>query len=369
MDTAAPPLRLGLIGPLPPPSGGMANQCRQLRDLLAAEGVSVDLVQVNAPYQPAWAGRLRGVRALFRLLPYLANLWRACGRNDVLHLMANSGWAWHLYAAPAIWIARLRGTPIIVNYRGGEAASFFAAAPRWVHATLARADRLAVPSGYLEAVFGAMGFKSVVIPNIINLDRFKPRAAVAGQNAPHLIVTRNLEPIYDIPTALAAFAIILREFPRARITVAGSGPERGRLEALAAELGIAPAVNFCGRVDNHDIPALYAGADLMLNPSTVDNMPISILEAFASGVPVVSTNVGGIPYVARDGHSALLVAPRAPEAMAAAALRVLREPALTASLVAAGRDSAARCAWPEVRAQWLTEYRRLCRSDRGLEAA
>ncbi|MBL8472258.1 MAG: glycosyltransferase family 4 protein [Rhodocyclaceae bacterium] len=369
MTSSGLPLRLGLIGPLPPPSGGMANQCRQLRELLTAEGVIVELVQVNAPYRPAWAGRLRGVRALFRLLPYLADLWRASGRNDVLHLMANSGWAWHLCAAPAIWIARLRGTPIIVNYRGGEAAAFFARAPRWVHATLARANRLVVPSGYLEAVFGNMGFKSTIIPNIINMERFKPRVTATAIDAPHLIVTRNLEPIYDIPTALTAFAVILREFPRARLTVAGSGPERGRLETMAHELGLAAAVNFCGRVDNQEIPALYASADLMLNPSTVDNMPISILEAFASGVPVVSTDVGGVPYVARHGHSALLVPPRDPTAMAAAALQLLRDSSLTARLIAAAKESAARYAWPEVRAQWLLEYQRLCRSDRPMEAA
>ena len=95
-------LRVLLVGPLPPPAGGMANQTRQLAELLRAEGAQVEVVQVNAPYRPAWAERLKGVRALFRLLPYLLHLWRGCGRADVVHVMANSGWSWHLFAAPAV---------------------------------------------------------------------------------------------------------------------------------------------------------------------------------------------------------------------------------------------------------------------------
>ena len=102
-------LRVGLVGPLPPPSGGMANQTRQLARLLAQEGMEVEIVQVNAPYRPAWIEHLRGARALIRLIPYLRRLWNAAGRVHLFHVMANSGWAWHLFAAPAVWVAKLRG--------------------------------------------------------------------------------------------------------------------------------------------------------------------------------------------------------------------------------------------------------------------
>lgn len=85
-------LRIVLVGPLPPPAGGMANQTRQLGELLRQEGAQVEVVQVNAPYRPAWAEKLKGVRALFRLAPYVAHLWRAAGRANLMHVMANSGW-------------------------------------------------------------------------------------------------------------------------------------------------------------------------------------------------------------------------------------------------------------------------------------
>jgi hypothetical protein len=108
----------------------MANQTRQLAELLGAEGIQVEVVQVNPPYWPAWVGHVRGIRALCRLLPYLVRLWRALGRVDLAHVMANSGWAWHLFAAPAILVARVRKVPAVVNYRGGDADRFFAASSR-----------------------------------------------------------------------------------------------------------------------------------------------------------------------------------------------------------------------------------------------
>jgi hypothetical protein len=82
---------LGLVGPLPPPNGGMAMQTEQLARLMREEGLAVEIVQTNAPYRPHWVERIRIVRAGFRLLPYLVQVWRLAGRSDVIHLMANSG--------------------------------------------------------------------------------------------------------------------------------------------------------------------------------------------------------------------------------------------------------------------------------------
>ena len=124
-------------------------------------------------------------------------------------------------------------------------------------------------------------------------------------------------------------------------------------------LGIAGAVDFCGRIDNDRMNALYASADLMLNPSTVDNMPISILEAFASAVPVVSTDVGGVPFVAEHQRTALLVPAGDPQAMAAAMLQILQHADVSRGLADAGLVEAQRYAWPVVREQWLAAYRAL----------
>ena len=334
----------------------MANQCEQLHRLLRSEGAQVELVRTNAPYQPAWAARLPVLRAAFRLLPYLWRLWRAAGQVQVMHVMANSGWSWHLCAAPALWLARWRGTPVIVNYRGGEADAFFARAPRHVLASLRQAALRVTPSPFLQRVFAGHGMAAEVIPNIIDLARFAPSAPRDFGQSPRLLVARNLEPIYDIPTAIRAFARVRQRFTGARLTVAGSGPELARLRELVADLGLVEVVEFAGRIDNAAMPALYALADCALNTSTVDNMPISVLEAFASGVVLVSTAAGGIPDIVSDGVSGLLAPVGDDEALARCICRVLSGPLLAARLRAAGRTAAAAYAWRHVSPLWLAAY-------------
>ncbi|WP_326540116.1 glycosyltransferase [Pseudorhodoferax sp.] len=357
--------RLCLVGPLPPPSGGMANQCEQLLRLLRAEGAPVELVRTNPPYRPAWAGRVPVLRALVRLLPYLLHVWAAVGRAQVVHLLANSGWAWHLFAAPVLWMARLRGTPVIVNYRGGLAEQFLDRAPRHVHAALRGAALRVTPSAFLMRVFARQGLDAEIIPNIIDLERFAARPWRAPGPAAQVVVARNLEPIYGLPTALQAFALLRRQHPQARLTIAGSGPQEAELRELARTLGVADAVRFPGRIDHAQMPALYADADVALNPSTADNMPNSVLEAFASGVPVVSTDVGGVPDVVDDGVQGLLVPAGDAAAMAAAMHRVLCDDELSKRLVEAGLERARSWGWPRVRTQWLAAYRRAVAAGTG----
>lgn len=355
---AGPWPKVCIVGPLPPPSGGMANQCEQLLRLLSAEGVQAELVRTNAPYWPALVGRIPVLRAGFRMLPYLVALWRGIGRAQVVHVLANSGWAWHLLAAPALLVAKLRGVPAIVNYRGGQADEFLAGAPGYVLRMLAGASQRVTPSSFLLRVFRKHGLTAEIIPNIIDLSRFKDSAAHAQPGSLQLIVTRNLEAIYDIPTAMKAFALVRAQHPTAKLTVAGSGPELGALRQLAASLDIDQAVHFAGPIENANIASLYASADIMLNPSTADNMPISILEALASGVPVVSTDAGGIPDLVEHGRTALLVHVGDAQAMAQAVLRLVADPALQARLREQGLQEVAHYAWPQVRDQWQKAYRR-----------
>jgi glycosyltransferase involved in cell wall biosynthesis len=359
-------LRIGLVGPLPPPSGGMANQTLQLATLLRGEGATVEIIQVNRPYQPAWIGKIPMLRAMFRLPPYIVDLWRAANCVDIYHIMANSGWSWHLFSAPAIWVARLRGKPVVVNYRGGEADSFLDKALFWIKLSMNRSDAIIVPSGFLRAVFDKYGIRTEVVPNIINLTRFSSAGAATASSAesPCVLVSRNLERIYDNATALRAFAIVRKTLPSARLIIAGSGPELQNLRNTAAELGISDAVTFTGRVDNENMPELYRRAEVMVNPSLVDNMPNSVLEALASGVPVVSTNVGGVPYVVEHNKTALLVAPQDPQEMADAILVLLNDRAKAWQMSQAGIQSVQQYTWGKVQSRLLGVYERVLAKGR-----
>ncbi|MEA3642016.1 MAG: glycosyltransferase family 4 protein [Lamprobacter sp.] len=364
----AEPCRVLLVGPLPPPAGGMAMQTRQLRDLLRAEGLVVELVQVNRPYRPALIARIPLVRALFRLLPYVWSLWHGAGRNDLMHLMANSGWSWHLFAVPAIVIARARGLAMVVNYRGGSAPAFLAQQGAWVLPMLRRAEVLAVPSGFLERVFREYALTARIVPNIVDLSRFmaSPKTRGSGRAELRLVVTRNLEPIYDISTALQALALVRSSAPNLNadisLSIAGSGPEADRLQSEALQLGLGDAVTFTGRLDREAMVALYQSADVMLNPSRVDNTPNSILEAWASGVAVVSTNVGGVPDLVTEGRDALLVPPGDVQAMAQAIIELAENPQRLLQLQDEGRKRAQEFSWHRIGPIWLDLYAQLARS-------
>ena len=352
-------LHIGLVGPLPPPSGGMANQTLQLARLLREENIRVNVVQTNAAYRPACVEKIPVLRALFRLVFYVINLWRIAGRVDIFHIMANSGWSWHLFTMPAVWIAKLRRIPAEINYRGGEAEKFFSKSFRIVKPTLNASSSIVVPSRFLENVFNQYGVTTQIIANIIDLERFQSTTNKPKEFSPHLLVTRNLELIYDNETAIRAFNNVLTTYPNARLTIAGTGPELENLQSLVQQLKLSERVIFTGRVDTQQMPALYQSADVMLNPSKVDNMPNSILEALASGVPVVTTNVGGIPYMVEHEKTALLVNPEDFMAMANAIFQVLENKQCQQNLIDSGLALVKQFAWSEVSQHWLTLYKKL----------
>lgn len=357
----ATPTHIALVGPLPPPFGGMANQTQQLTRLLEAEGLQVEMIRTNEPYHPAWVGRIKGVRALIRLLPYIWNLWRRIRKVQLVHIMANSGWSWHLFTAPAIWIAWWLKVPVVVNYRGGEAEAFFQRSIRWVRPGLEKVGCIAVPSGFLQAVFSGFGIETAIVPNIIDLKRFKcSDGKELNREAPHIVVCRNLEPIYDVTTALRAFSKIVSQIPGSRLSIAGEGPDRPMLEALARELEVNDSVIFSGRLDLDGMQALYASADLMLNASRVDNMPNALLEAMSAGVPIVTTDAGGIPFMVEQGKTAELVSVGDWKAMGEAAVAILSDPEKHANLAQACTDAVSIYQWESVKPVWMQVYAETC---------
>lgn len=323
----------------------MASHTRQLAELLIAAGAAVTVVQVNRPYWPRWIKGVPVLRAFFRLIPYLASLWRAGARMDVFHIMANSGWSWHLYAAPAIWMAYWRGVPVIVNYHGGEAEAFLKRSQHLVRLSMRRSSALVVPSAFLQNVFSRFGMPACIVPNIVDVSKFSPRGMVRSV-IPHLFVARNLERLYDNETAIRAFKTIRQNYPKALLTIAGSGPDEARLRIFVRDHALVGSVIFSGRLDQNEMVSAYRDADILLNPSLVDNMPLSVLEAWACGVPVVSTNVGGISFFVKDGVTASLVSPGDSAAMAQACLLLLSDDATWCQRAQAGIQEVQRYTWP-----------------------
>jgi glycosyltransferase involved in cell wall biosynthesis len=134
------------------------------------------------------------------------------------------------------------------------------------------------------------------------------------------------------------------------------GPDKdGSLVEVRSEaerLGVLNRIVFTGGVPKADVPGWLARGDIFLNTATIDNTPISVLEAMATGLPVVSTSVGGIPYLIEDGHNGILVPPGDADAMAEAVKRVLTEPGLAAHISRNGRAKAETFGWDDVLPAW-----------------
>src|SRR5207247_8631328 len=176
---------------------------------------------------------------------------------------------------------------------------------------------------------------------------------------PVFLSNRNLEPHYNVACVLRAFERIQGRYPDARLIVAGSGSQRGGLLRLTRDLRL-NNVEFVGQVAPDRMPGLYDATDVYLNAPDIDNMPVSILEAFASGVPVVTTDAGGIPYIVRHGETGLIVPRGNHEGIAAAAIRLLQDASLSERLVGSAREDCCRRYTPEpVLREWVRVYRAL----------
>lgn len=357
MKQTGQPIRVCIVAPSIGILGGQAIQAvRLVRGLSAMPELAVTFLPIN-PQLPGVLGRLQRVKYVRTLLTeavYIGTLLRELRRADVVHIFSASYLSFVLAPTPALLIARLYGRNTILNYRSGEAADHIR---RWRSAvpTLRLADQLVVPSGYLVEVFGAAGLDARVVPNVVDLDRFRYRRRDPVR--PVFFANRNFEAHYNVACVLRAFALIREQVPGAQLVVAGDGSERPRLERLAAELG-SSGISFIGRVSPDDMPARYDEADIYLNAPSVDNMPGSILEAFSAGLPVVSTRAGGIPYIVGHEQTGLLVDPDDHEAMAAASLRLLNDPQFAVQLAArAHNECQSRYHWSAIGPLWLDLYR------------
>lgn len=356
-------IRVLLVGPSMDILGGQAVQVtRLLRRLRELDDVEVVFLPVN-PRLPGPFRRLQQikyVRTISTSVAYLLSLLSELRKHDVIHAFSASYTSYLLAPLPAMIVARLYGKRVVLNYRSGEAADHLARSSLAVW-TMRLADEIVVPSGYLVEVFARFGLRARAIPNFVDLDDLDHRERAAIR--PVFLSNRNLEPMYNVACTLRAFAIIQQLEPEATLTVAGHGSERTALEALARQLDLRN-VTFAGSVPPQRMREFYDAADVYLNSPNIDNMPNSVIEAFAAGIPVVTTNAGGIPFIVTDGETGCVVDCNDHEGIARRALALLRNPALARQIATRAREVClTRYVWAIVATEWESLYRRLARRN------
>jgi glycosyltransferase involved in cell wall biosynthesis len=335
--------------------GGQGVQARALVDAMRADGQPVKFLPIN-PRFPRPLSRLRryrGLRTLVNQSLYLPGLVRLAS-VDVAHVFSASYASFLIAPVPAMVAARALNKHVVLHYHSGEADDHLANWGRLVHPWLKLAHHIVVPSEYLREVFARHGHEAHVIPNIVDLSQFVYRER--GAFGPRLLSARNLEPHYRVDVIIEAFARLKPLVPDASLTIAGYGSEESRLHSLVASKRL-PDVRFVGKVDPALMPRLYDEADIFLNASVVDNQPVSILEAFASGLPVISTPTGDIASMVRHKRTGLIVPPFDPYALAAGVTWMLEYPERAKQLARQAHVSTGPYLWPSVREAWAEIYR------------
>jgi L-malate glycosyltransferase len=255
-----------------------------------------------------------------------------------------------IYEAAAILIGRFYRKRIVCIFRGGNLPHFAKKWLRWVNFVLGAAHQLVVPSSFLQKWAEKIGPPVLLIQNIIEIEKYT--FAPHERPGPKLLWMRAFHSIYNPLMALQAFEQVKNLYPDATLTMAGKeGPELVRCREYAEKRRLS-GLQFAGLIDKAKIPHFAAQHDLWLNTNDIDNMPVTLIEMWALGVPVVTTDAGGILHLVHPDEDALVVPKRQPKAMADACVRLLKEPNLASRLVWNGRLRSEACSWPVVRSSW-----------------
>ena len=331
-------MRVLLVCNYKPKVGGISGQVDILQKMLASDGHTAEVFSTKAPF-------LQRLGLPFKL--------RSKGKDfDVFHIHCCSHWGF-LPAVVGVSVGKRLGKRIVLTYHGGGGEKFFDQHPKLVRHYLTRTDANIVLSGFLAQVFEKHGLPFVTIPNILELDdsRFRLRERVQ----PNYICTRAHEPLYNLPCILRAFRKVQSIRPEATLTLVGSGSEHENLVQMAEELGL-QNVTFTGRVANEDIYTYLDRADIMLSAPTMDNMPVSLLEAMNAGLLVISSKVGGVPYMVKNNSTGLLFDSDDSDALAGKMLWAVDNQTVARAIALQGHKAVSRYRWENIKEQLYETY-------------
>jgi glycosyltransferase involved in cell wall biosynthesis len=287
-----------------------------------------------------------------RLADMLATVWQRRREYDVANVDVYSGPSF-FWAEAVAWTLERLGKPYSLTLHGGALPEFAALWPGRVRRLLEGASAVTAPSGFLLENLRPYRPDLRLIPNALDLARYPFRHRAAPD--PRLVWVRAFHEIYDPSLAVRVLKEIRARHPEATLEMIGPDKHDGsfaRARAVAGQLGVTSAVEFAGAVPKSRVPERMNSGDIFLNTTTIDNTPVSVMEAMACGACVVSTNVGGIPHLVKSGEDGLLVPPRNPGAMAAAVERLFSEDGLAARISLAARAKTERFDWGVVLPQW-----------------
>jgi len=319
-----------------------------LRSRTVSEDLAVRLAANGWDVQTTSTRRAR----LPRLVDFLATAWRRRNSYDVAIVDVYSGAAF-IWAEAVCTVLRVAGKSFVLALHGGNLPEFARSRANRVARLLRSAAAVVAPSRFLLEQLRPLRADIQLIPNALELERYAFRERSVA--APRIVWLRSFHAIYNPTLAPRALALIAATHPEARLLMIGTDTGDGSFQATRAaaeSLGVADRVEFPGGIPKTEVPTRLQEGDVLINTTNIDNTPVSVLEAMACGLCVVSTSVGGIPYLLADGVDALLVPRDDATAMASAVSRIVHEPALARSLSRSGRAKVESFDWGPVLESW-----------------
>lgn len=263
------------------------------------------------------------------------------------------------YSTNAFWyaficsqIARVRKMKYIPILHGGDLPKRLKNNPKLSNAIFTNAYKNVAPSNYLKSEFEKCGFTNVIyIANTIEIEKYNFKLREKAE--PKLLWVRAFASIYNPEMAVKVLFELQREYPKATLTMVGPDKDGSLITTKTFADYINCKINFTGKLSKEDWWQLSQNHDIFINTTHFDNTPVSVMEAMALGLPVVSTNVGGIPYLVENENTALLVDDNDVGMMVSQIERLLGDNELSKKLSSNGRQLAETWDWDKVKVLWF----------------
>lgn len=263
------------------------------------------------------------------------------------------------YSLKAFWfsyilsqVCRIYGIPYIPILHGGSYPDRLKKSPFLCKQVFSNSYVNVSPSIYLKEHFEREGFKVKYIPNFIDLTGYSFRKRDSFR--PNLLWVRSFHELYNPGLAIEILKIIKEKYPQASLCMVGPDKD-GSMEKVmesAISNGLADSVKFTGKLSRSEWTKLSEEYDIFINTTNFDNHPISVIEAMALGLPVVSTRVGGIPYLIEDGTDGLLCEPNDADAFTEKVIMLLEDNKLAENISLNARSKAECFSWETLKKEW-----------------
>ena len=348
-------IKIALVAPSMRVVGGQSIQANRLLTAFENDAqIQYEFIPNDPPLKILeFARNIPLLKTLATSVVFWLTLIKKIPKADAVHVFSSGTTSYIISTLPPLFIAKLFGAKTILHYHTGEAEKHLKQWRLTARPTMKMFDRIVVPSEFLVEIFARHELKAAAIYNFIDTEKFVFRERRPLK--PIFLSNRNFEKHYSVATLLRAFALIQKQFPESRLIIAGSGSEESALKNLARELKL-QNTEFIGKIENEKMPDIYNRADIYLNSSIVDNMPLSVIEAFACGLPIVSTDAGGIPHIVENGATGLLAAVNDHENLAKSAIDLLKNDDLAQIIIHNAQNKCRQYEVEKVVEDWRSFY-------------